>query len=86
MLGAIAGDMIGSICEAGRSSPRELPLLTAGATFTDDTVCTMAIADALLTGGDFAQCLRAYVHCYPDPGYGGMFARLADAPGMPAWQ
>jgi hypothetical protein len=43
-------------------------------------------ADALLTGGDFAQCLRADAHCYPEPGYGGMFARPADAPGMPARQ
>jgi hypothetical protein len=43
-------------------------------------------ADALLTGADFAQCLRADAHCYPEPGYGGMFARPADAPGMPARQ
>jgi ADP-ribosylglycohydrolase len=64
MLGAIAGDII---CEAAPTKTRELPLLSTGATFTDDTVCTVAIADALLTGGDFAQCLRAYVHCYPDP-------------------
>jgi ADP-ribosylglycohydrolase len=68
MLGAIVGDFIGSICEAAPIKSRELPRLSRGATLTDDTVCTVALADALLTGRDFAQCLRAYVRCYPDPG------------------
>jgi ADP-ribosylglycohydrolase len=54
-------------------------------TFTDDTVCTVAIADALMQGGDFADTLRAYVRRYPGRGYGGMFARWAMTPGMPAY-
>jgi ADP-ribosylglycohydrolase len=85
MLGAIAGDIIGSIYEARPIKTKEFPLFGPGATFTDDTVCTVAIADALLAGGDFARYLRAYVRRYPDRGYGGMFARWAHTPDMPAY-
>ena len=85
MLGAIAGDIIGSIYEAAPIKTREFPLFGPGVTFTDDTVCTVAIADALLTGGDFARYLRAYVRRYPGCGYGGMFLRWAHTPGMPAY-
>jgi len=85
MLGAIAGDIIGSIYEAAPIKTKRFPLFGAGVTFTDDTVCTVAIADALLSGGDLAQYLRAYVRRYPGRGYGGMFVRWAHAPEMPAY-
>jgi ADP-ribosylglycohydrolase len=85
MLGAIAGDIIGSIYEAAPIKTKDFPLFGRGVTFTDDTVCTVAIADALLCGGDFAQYLRAYVRRYPDRGYGGMFVRWAHTQGMPAY-
>ena len=85
MLGAIAGDIIGSIYEAAPIKTKDFPLFGRGVRFTDDTVCTVAIADALLSGGDFAQSLRAYVRRYPGRGYGGMFARWAHTPGMPAY-
>lgn len=85
MLGAIAGDIIGSIYEAAPIKTKDFPLFGHGATFTDDTVCTVAIADALLSDGDFARHLRAYVHRYPGRGYGGMFARWAHTQGMPAY-
>jgi ADP-ribosylglycohydrolase len=85
MLGAIAGDIIGSIYEAVPIKTKRFPLFGAGITFTDDTVCTVAIADALMSGGDLARCLRAYVRRYPGRGYGGMFVRWAHEPGMPAY-
>ena len=85
MLGAIAGDIIGSIYEAAPIKTKRFPLFGAGVTFTDDTVCTVAIADALMSGGDLARFLRAYVHRYPGRGYGGMFARWAHDPDMPAY-
>lgn len=81
MLGAIAGDTIGSIYEARPIKTKNFPLFGPGVTFTDDTVCTVAIADALLSGGNFAQYLRAYVRRYPDRGY----ARWAHTPDMPAY-
>ena len=85
MIGAIEGDIIGSIYEAAPIKTREFPLFGPGVSFTDDTVCTVAIADALLSGGDCARHLRAYVRRYPGRGYGGMFARWARTPGMPPY-
>ena len=85
MLGAVAGDIIGSIYEAAPIKTKDFPLFGRGVTFTDDTVCTVAIADGLLSGGDFAEYLRAYVRRYAGRGYGGMFARWAHTPGMPAY-
>ena len=85
MIGAIAGDIIGSIYEAVPIKTKDFPLFGAGVTFTDDTVCTVAIADALLSGGDCARHLRAHVRRYPGRGYGGMFARWAHDPDMPAY-
>jgi ADP-ribosylglycohydrolase len=85
MLGAIAGDIIGSIYEARPIKTKTFPLFGPGVTFTDDTVCTVAIADALLSGGDPAASLRAYVRRYPGRGYGAMFMRWAQTPDMPAY-
>jgi ADP-ribosylglycohydrolase len=85
MLGAIAGDIIGSIYEAAPIKTKDFPLFGRGVSFTDDTVCTVAIADALLSGGDFAQYLRAFVRRYPGRGYGAMFVRWAQTQGMPAY-
>jgi ADP-ribosylglycohydrolase len=85
MRGAIAGDIIGSIYEAAPIKTKDFPLFGRGVTFTDDTVCTVAIADALLSGGDLARSLRAYVRRYPGRGYGGMFLRWAHTRGMPAY-
>jgi len=76
MLGAIAGDVIGSIYEARPIKRRDFPLFGRGCRFTDDTVCTVAVAAALLDGSeDFAGHLRRFGRRYPDAGYGGMFAR-----------
>jgi len=85
MLGAIAGDIIGSIYEAAPIKTKDFPLFGPGVRFTDDSVCTVAVADALMQGGDFADTLRAYVRRFPGRGYGGMFARWAMTPGMPAY-
>jgi ADP-ribosylglycohydrolase len=75
MLGVIAGDIIGSIYE-GRSSrikTTDFPLFSPGCHFTDDTVLTIATAEALLHGLDYAAVYRAYGRRYPDAGYGGTF-------------
>jgi ADP-ribosylglycohydrolase len=86
MLGAIAGDIIGSIYENRPIKTKDFPLFGLGTTFTDDTVCTVAIADCLMSGSrDFAGYLRAYVRRHPRRGYGGMFRRWALSPDMPAY-
>jgi ADP-ribosylglycohydrolase len=74
MLGAIAGDIIGSIYEFDPIKTKNFPLFGAGTTFTDDTVCTVAVADCILQGGDFAAFLKDYGRRYPDRAYGGWFA------------
>ena len=74
MLGAIIGDIVGSIYEFGNHRSRKFTFFGHGADFTDDTVCTIAVADALLHGGDPAQALHEWCGRYPGRGYGGMFA------------
>lgn len=61
MLGAIAGDIIGSVYEFNNIKTKDFPLFTPGCHFTDDTVCTVAIADCLMNGGDFSETMRRYV-------------------------
>jgi len=73
MLGAIAGDIVGSPYEGRPIKTKRFPLFGDGSSFTDDTVCTLAIADALMSGGDFAASLRAFARRFPDAGYGSRF-------------
>lgn len=73
MLGAIAGDVIGSIHEGARTKTKEFPLLTPQSRFTDDTVLTVAVADCLLHGRDYVDTLHDYFHAYPNAGYGSTF-------------
>ncbi len=83
MLGAIAGDIVGSIYEHRNIKTKDFPLFGARCGFTDDTVCTIAIADCLMAGGDFADYLRRYARAYPNRGYGGMFQQWAMGGGGP---
>jgi len=73
MLGAIAGDIIGSRFEGHAGPPRDFTLFHPDCRFTDDSVCTLAVAEALLGERNFAACLRAFVRRHPGRGYGGMF-------------
>lgn len=76
MLGAIIGDIIGSPYEfANTSNPRFL-LFSKRSSFTDDTICTIAVADALVRGTDFGDTLREWCLRYPNPmgSYGGSFS------------
>ena len=73
MLGAIAGDVIGSVHEGTCTKTKEFPLLTPASRFTDDTVLTAAIADCLLHGLDYVDALHDYFHAYPNAGYGSTF-------------
>ncbi len=78
MLGAIAGDIIGSIYEArGTKRVDFRPLFHPLTRFTDDTVLTIAVADHLLHGGDLVDQLKNYAHTYPNAGYGGTFLQWA---------
>ena len=73
MLGAIAGDIIGSVFEGTGLKVKEFPLLSPKNVYTDDTVLTVAIAAAILGRGDYANCLREFARRHPGRGYGGYF-------------
>jgi len=82
MLGAIAGDMIGSVYEFDNRRSKDFPLFTEATTFTDDTILSVAVADVLLHGGDYAQAFKTYYWRYPNPtgSYGARFHQWAAAP------
>jgi ADP-ribosylglycohydrolase len=82
MLGAIAGDIIGSPWEAAGEKRYDIPLFTKTSRFTDDTVMTVAVAHALLDHRDYAEVMRDYGHRYPFAGYGMHFARWLRDPEM----
>ena len=75
LIGALAGDIIGSVHEYTRRKSKEFPLFQPSSFFTDDSVLTLAVADAILNGRDYAETIREYGRRYPDAGYGGMFRR-----------
>lgn len=74
MLGAVAGDIIGSVYEWDNMKSEEFPLFTEGSHFTDDSVMTVALADALLRNLDYAEAMKDWGRRYPDAGYGGNFS------------
>jgi ADP-ribosylglycohydrolase len=75
ILGAIAGDVIGSVFEWERIKTKSFDLFSPATNFTDDSVMTIACADVLLHNGEYADAYRRWGNAYPGRGYGGMFAR-----------
>ncbi len=79
MLGAIAGDVIGSVHERARTKTKIFPLLTPKSRFTDDTVLTVAVAECLLRGREYVEAFHDYFETYPTAGYGGIFFSWASS-------
>ncbi|MGQ9843021.1 MAG: ADP-ribosylglycohydrolase family protein [Spirochaetota bacterium] len=73
IIGAIIGDIIGSVYEGSPIKTIQFDLFHPHATFTDDTVLTVAVADSILHNKDFAQTLWEYGNRYPHCGYGYHF-------------
>jgi type I restriction enzyme M protein len=79
MVGAIIGDIVGSIYEFDNIKTKEFELFDKECNFTDDTVMTLAVGKAIhdYKGGDFKKHLIETMHEvgneYPDCGYGGLF-------------
>ncbi len=73
MLGAIAGDIIGSVHEFCCGKTMDFPLFTPDSRFTDDTVLTVAVADCLMSGAGYADKFHEYTIAYPHRGYGVRF-------------
>ena len=77
MIGAIAGDIVGSVYEWANIKTKEFPLFTDRCFFTDDSILTIALADTILTGTPYAKNLKTFYRWYPDGGYGGSFHQWA---------
>ena len=77
MIGAIIGDIVGSRFEFDNTNSLDFELFTSECSYTDDTICTIAVADAMLSGGEYGDALHSWCRRYPRPmgGYGGSFAR-----------
>ncbi len=82
MLGAIFGDVVGSPYEFDNVKTKDFPLFTYNSVFTDDTVMTVAVAEALCECKDgdvedfkarLVPIMHKYGRLYPDAGYGGRF-------------
>lgn len=75
MLGAIIGDIVGSIYESrqNRIKTKDFPFFRCRCYFTDDTVCTVAVIDILMHGEPAAETMQKWCRRYPGRGYGGMF-------------
>jgi ADP-ribosylglycohydrolase len=75
MIGAIAGDIIGSVYEAHPIKTKDFPLFHPRCRFTDDSVLTIAVAEAIMTDGDYRRSVWELGRRYPHAGYGGDFRR-----------
>ena len=78
MLGAICGDVIGSVHESTATKTKRFPLFTPESCFTDDTVMTVAVAECLIDGTDYIKAFHRYYKAYPDAGYGQSFRFWAE--------
>ena len=73
MIGAIAGDMIGSLYERRPIKHKDFQILVSG--YTDDTVLTIAVAHAIINQTDFAESIKAFSQEYHNLPYGGSFRK-----------
>ncbi len=69
MLGAIAGDIIGSVHEFIETKTTDFELFHPDARFTDDTGLAVAVADCLMHGRDYVDAFHEYFHAYPGRGH-----------------
>lgn len=91
MYGAILGDIIGSPYEFDRGNKtKDFPLFSRNSKFTDDSVMTLAVADAFLSLPPqvsdedihrfLVRSMQTYGQAFPHAGYGGMFRRWLKDP------
>jgi ADP-ribosylglycohydrolase len=77
MIGAIAGDIIGSVFEWNNIKTKNFELFSPDCFFTDDSVLTVALAESILTNSDYGKVMKQYYWRYPNAGYGGSFHNWA---------
>lgn len=81
MIGAIIGDIVGSRFEFDNTNDFNFELFTEECAYTDDTICTIAVADAAMNGSSYGVALHSWCRRYPKPmgGYGCSFADWIDS-------
>lgn len=79
MIGAIVGDIIGSVYEWNNIKTKDFPLFSDGCFFTDDSILTIALADSILSSTPYVDNLKRFYRWYPDGGYGGSFHQWAQS-------
>ncbi|TRO66971.1 ADP-ribosylglycohydrolase family protein [Christiangramia sabulilitoris] len=79
MIGAIIGDIVGSVFEGKNVKSTEIELMNFGSRITDDSVLTIAVADALLKDGNYEKSLLKWAWKYPWAGYGRSFREWMQA-------
>ncbi|MDT8925432.1 ADP-ribosylglycohydrolase family protein [Pseudomonas taiwanensis] len=77
MIGAIAGDIIGSYWEFRDEKDRDTELFLPDSTITDDSILSVATAESILRNQHYADMYRKYCRAYPTYGYGGSFVEWA---------
>ena len=77
MLGAIIGDIVGSVYEFNNIKTKDFPLFSDNSHVTDDTIMTLAIYDILkhssLDEKDIVKGIKEWGRMYPNVGYGHRF-------------
>ena len=90
MIGALIGDIVGSRFEWDNHRSKEFELFTDKCFFTDDSIMTLAVAQAIMDSeGDYAhlgenavRCMQEIGRPYPDCGFGGMFNPSGEHSGL----
>ena len=94
MLGALFGDIVGSVYEFRNTKDYNFQLLNRSSAPTDDSYMTLAVAQALMTSygksdeeirASVAKCMRMIGRAYPYAGYGGMFYKWLKNPNIKAY-
>ena len=79
MLGAMIGDIVGSVYEWHNIKTEEFDFFKSDCFFTDDTVLTAATAKALMNGISYVEAYQDFSRRYPGRGYGGNFSHWIHA-------
>jgi len=75
LIGAIAGDIIGSVYEWNNIKTTDFELFRSTSTFTDDSILTVATMDVIINNGNYAETYQKYGRIYFNKGYGGSFRK-----------
>jgi len=75
LIGVVAGDVIGSVYEYHAPKSTDFELFTPYSHITDDSVLSIAVADAIINQRSYFDSIRTYALKYPHSGYGGFFKR-----------